>query len=272
MDTAARESYAVAKERLEGYAAEADQARLTALANEVLAVAQLLSREPRLRRALADSSRPAEGRVELLRSLLAGKAGEEAQALLSDLAGGRWSRPGEFLDATERLGIEALLAGAERAGELADVEDELFRFGQIVEGDPELAATLGDSSVDPERRAPLVHLLLDGKARESTIRLAEQALRGFGGRSLHGSLIRLVELAADRRDAAVAYVTAAVAPTEAEEQALVDRLSHMYGRQISLKIEVKPEVIGGMSVRVGSELYDGTVRRRLLQARAALAK
>jgi F-type H+-transporting ATPase subunit delta len=63
-----------------------------------------------------------------------------------------------------------------------------------------------------------------------------------------------------------------VAPTEAEEQALVDRLSRMYGRQISLKIEVKPEVIGGMSVRVGSELYDGTVQRRLLQARAALAK
>jgi F-type H+-transporting ATPase subunit delta len=272
MDTAARESYATAKDRLEGYAAEADQARLTALADEVLAVAQLLSREPRLRRALAESSRPAEGRVELLRSLLAGKVSEEGQALLSDLAGGRWSRPSELLNATERLGIEALLAGAERAGDLADVEDELFRFGQIVDGDPELAATLGDSTVDPDQRAHLVHLLLDGKAKDTTVRLAELSVRGFGGRTFYGSLTRLVEMAAERRDATVAYVTAAVAPTEAEEQSLVDRLSRMYGREISLKIEVKPEVIGGMSVRVGSELYDGTVRRRLLQARAALAK
>jgi F-type H+-transporting ATPase subunit delta len=272
MNTAARESYAAAKERLEGYAAEADQARLSALADEILTVARLLSREPRLRRALVDASRPAEGRVELLRSLLEGKVSDEALALLSDLAGGRWSRPSELLDATERLGVEALLAGAERAGELADVEDELFRFGQIVSGDQQLASVLGDSTADPQRRAQLVHLLLDGKARDTTIRLAELSLSGFGGRSFHGSVTRLVELAAERRDAAVAYVISAVAPTEAEEQALVDRLSRMYGRLISLKIEVKPEVIGGMSVRVGSELYDGTVQRRLLQARAALAK
>jgi F-type H+-transporting ATPase subunit delta len=272
MDTVARESYGVARERLERYAAEADQAKLTGLADEILAVARLLSGEPRLRRALVDVSRSAEGRVELLRSVLAGKVGDETLAVVSDLAGGRWSRPGELLDATERLGVDALLAGAERAGELADVEDELFRFGQIVSGDQRLASALGDSTADPERRAALVHLLLDGKARDTTIRLAELALSGFGGRSFDGSLIRLVEAAAERRDAAVAYVISAVAPTDAEEQALVDRLSRMYGRQISLKIEVKPEVIGGMSVRVGADLYDGTVLRRLLQARAALAK
>jgi F-type H+-transporting ATPase subunit delta len=63
-----------------------------------------------------------------------------------------------------------------------------------------------------------------------------------------------------------------VVPTDAEEQALAAKLSRMYGRQISLKIEVRPEIIGGMSVRVGSDLYDGTVQRRLSEARAALAK
>jgi F-type H+-transporting ATPase subunit delta len=70
----------------------------------------------------------------------------------------------------------------------------------------------------------------------------------------------------------VAYVITAVVPSEAEEQELVGRLSRMYGRDISLKVEVDPEIIGGMSVRVGSDLYDGTVSRRLQEARAALAK
>jgi F-type H+-transporting ATPase subunit delta len=46
----------------------------------------------------------------------------------------------------------------------------------------------------------------------------------------------------------------------------------MYGRQVSLKVEVKPEIIGGMSVQIGSDLYDGTVQRRLAEARAALAR
>jgi F-type H+-transporting ATPase subunit delta len=63
-----------------------------------------------------------------------------------------------------------------------------------------------------------------------------------------------------------------VVPTEAEERALADKLTQMYGRQVSLKVEVKPEVIGGMRVQIGSDLYDGTVQRRLAEARAALAR
>ncbi len=266
-----REAYGAAKDRLESLAA-ADPGRLRELADEILSVARLIGREPRLRRALVDISRPAETRVELLRTLLAGKVSDDTVALLSDLVGGRWSVPSELLDATERLGVDALLAGAERAGELADVEDELFRFGQIVAGDGRLAATLGDSTVAGERRAELARMLLEGKAKPTTVRLVELALTGFGGRGFDSALTRLVELAAARRDATVAYVVSAVVPTDAEERQLADRLSQMYGRQISLKVEVKPEIIGGISVRVGSDLYDGTVLRRLSEARAALTK
>jgi len=272
METAARESYLAAKERVEGLGASAQPEQLAALADEILSVARLLAREPRLRRALVDASRPAEARVDLLRSLLADKVGDDAVALLTDLVGGRWSVPSELLNATERLGVDALLASAERAGDLADVEDELFRFGQIVAGDQRLAAALGDSTADPERRVQLMGSLLEGKAKPTTVRLAELALIGYGGRSFQGALTRLVEEAAARREATVAYVTAAVAPTEAEERELVERLARMYGRDISLQVEVNPEVIGGMSVRVGSDLYDGTVLRRLAEARAALSK
>lgn len=269
---AVRESYAAAKERLEGLAASADPAHLWEIADEVLSVARLLDREPRLRRALADISRPAETRADLLRGLLAGKVGDDPLSLLSDLVGGRWPVPSELLNAVERLGVDALLAGAERADELTDLEDQLFRFGQIVAGDERLASVLSDSTVDPQRRAELVRSLLEGKALPTTVRLTELALTGFGGRSFQAALTRLVELAAARRDATVAYVVSAVPPTEAEERELADRLSRMYGRQISLKIEVRPQVIGGMSVRVGSDLYDGTVQRRLTEARAALAR
>jgi F-type H+-transporting ATPase subunit delta len=269
---AIRESTAAVKQRLDELAGSADAARLREIADEVLTVARLLAREPRMRRALADISRPTVARVDLLNRLLAGKVSEDTLALLTDLASARWSRPSELLTATEQLGVDVLLAAAERDGELVDVEDQLFRFGQIVEGDEQLALALGDPTVDVDRRAGLVHSLLEGKARPTTVRLAELALTGFGGRSLLSALTRLVELAAARRDASVAYVVMAVAPTEAEERALADKLSQMYGRQVSLKVEVKPEIIGGVSVRVGSDLYDGTVQRRLAEARAALAK
>ena len=57
------------------------------------------------------------------------------------VASGRWSSAHELLDGVEQLGIDALLASAERAGDLGEVEDELFRFGQVVDGSPELAAS-----------------------------------------------------------------------------------------------------------------------------------
>ncbi|GAA1813863.1 F0F1 ATP synthase subunit delta [Planosporangium flavigriseum] len=269
---AIREAYAPVQRQLDELAGGTDSARLREIADEILTVARLLSREPGLRRALADVSRPTVVRVDLLRRLLGGKVGNETLALLTDLVSGRWARPSELLNATERLGADLLLAAAEREGELAEVEDELFRFGQIVESNMRLGLALGDSTVEVERRAELVRSLLEGKAKPVTVRLAELALTGFGGRSLLTSLTRLVELAAARRGASVAYVVMASAPTEAEERTLADKLAQMYGRQVSLKVEVKPEVIGGVSVRVGSDLYDGTVQRRLAEARTTLAR
>jgi F-type H+-transporting ATPase subunit delta len=269
---AIRGASAAARRRLDELTVSADPARLREIADEILTVAGLLRREPRLRRALADIARPTVARVDLLHGLLAGKVSEDALALLTDLISERWSRPSELLTATERLGVDVLLAAADLDGELVDVEDQLFRFGQIVEGDPPLALALGDPTAPVERRAELVRSLLEGKAKPTTVRLAELALTGFGGRSLLSGLTRLVELAAARRDASVAYVVMAVTPTEAQEGTLADKLSQMYGRQVSLKVEVKPEIIGGMSVRIGSDLYDGTVQRRLAEARAALAR
>ncbi len=271
-DVVSRESYGAAVERLNSFAAGADAERVAAVGDDVLSVARLLAREPRLRRALVDPARPAEARVDLLRTLLDGKVADEALDLVALLVGGRWGPPTELLNATERLGVEALLASAERAGELNNLEDELFRFGQIVSGDRELAATVGDSTADEERRATLVRDLLDGKAGPVTVRLAVLAVAGFGGRGFEASLGRLVELAAARRDRTVAYVITAMPPTDDEEQRLAATLARMYGRQISLKIEVNPAVIGGASVRVGSDLYDGTVLRRLVEARQALSR
>ena len=271
MFAAGRESYARVAEQLAGYAAETDAERVTAAGEQILAVADLLRREPRLRRALADVSRDPDDRAGLLAVVLAGKIGDDALGLLSALVGARWATPGELLEAAERLGVDTVLAGADRAGQLADVEDELFRFAQIVSGDLELAATLADSSVDPERRAGLARALLEGKARPATIRLVELAMGGFGGRTFEGAMTRLVELVADKRSREVAYVTTATALSDADEQRLAQRLGELYGREISLKVDVDPSIVGGVRVQVGSDLYDGTVVRRLDEARKALA-
>ena len=66
-------------------------------------------------------------------------------------------------------------------------------------------------------------------------------------------------------------MTVAAALTDAEENRLAARLGRMYGRKVDLKVTVKPEILGGVSIRVGHDLYDGTVLRRLPRPAAGLA-
>jgi F-type H+-transporting ATPase subunit delta len=267
-----REALLAAQQRLTADTAKATATQLATVADEILSVAALLRAQPRLRRALTDPSRSGSDRAELLRSLLSGKLTQVAVDTVATLVGGRFSRPAELLDAAERLGVEALLSSSERADSLAEVEDELFRFGQIVSGNNELAVTLSDPGAATGRRVKLVEDLLDGKAQPATVRLVEVALESFGGRGFESSLTRLVELTAAKRDREVAYVTVARPLTEADETALAAKLSDIYGRQVSLKVDVDPVIIGGVSVRVGSDLYDGTILRRLNEAKQAFAK
>jgi len=272
MQGTSRESYLGVAERLDSYATSASAADVAKTADEVLSVADLLRREPRLRRALSDPARSVDDRVGLLRGLLDGKVGTETVELTTALVSARWSAPAELLDATERLGVEALLASADRADDLADVEDELFRFGQVVDGDPALSGALSDVVAPPAQRAELVKALIEGKANPVTLRLVEVALGGFGGRSFLAGVSRMVEMSAERRDRQVAYVTVAAPLSDAEERRLGTKLSELYGREVTVKQTVDPQVLGGMSVLVGSDLYDGTVLRRLTDTRKALTQ
>ena len=267
-----RESYGAAADKLAAGVASSTAEQRQTVADELLSVASLLRGEPRLRRALTDPGRSAADRSELIVSLLGGKVSTVVVDTVAVLVAGRWSRPLDLLNATERLGVDAALSAAEKSGKLGDVEDELFRFGQIVAGNAELAVTLSDPGAPVSRRVKLVEELLRGKAQAATLRLVEVALEGFGGRGFEFSLSRLVELTAAKRDREVAYVTVAKPLADADEQRLSEKLSQLYGRQVSLKVDVDPRIIGGVRVRVGADLYDGTILRRLNEAKQAFAK
>ena len=102
---------------------------------------------------------------------------------------------------------------AERAGELDEVEDQLFRFGRILDASPELSVILDDPITTGAARASLVGRLLDGRAHQLTTDLLGQLALDPGARSFSHGVQEIVVQAAERKDKIVATVEAATSLT-----------------------------------------------------------
>jgi F-type H+-transporting ATPase subunit delta len=99
------------------------------------------------------------------------------------------------------------------------------------------------------------------------VRLAEQAVRVPRGRRLDRVMEAYLDLAARRRDELTALVTVAAPLTEQQSARLRSALESHYGKAVTLQVVLEPEVMGGIRVQVGDEVVDGTVLRRLEEAR-----
>ena len=78
------------------------------------------------------------------------------------------------------------------------------------------------------------------------------------------------EAAAARRDRVVAEVRSAVELDEARRARLAEVLTRVIGKPVLLQTTVDKAILGSLVVRVGDELFDGSIRSRLEQAREAL--
>jgi F-type H+-transporting ATPase subunit delta len=163
---------------------------------------------------------------------------------------------------------KALFGAAEKAGETADVLEQLGAlvddvFPQL----PKLEAALGSARVP-----------LDGKERMLLGALGQGAsqvlLNGLRVMARNGRLdclretlgfLRQLDNAARGR-VEVELRTAAPVSNQLLEK-VRQRLTAMLGSEVLLTARVQPELVGGLVVRVGDKLYDGSIASRLEQVR-----
>lgn len=101
-------------------------------------------------------------------------------------------------------------------------------------------------------------VLDENRARAAVRRVIEAKLRAYLAILVHFQ--RLVKLDLARR---TARIESAV-PLPQDLQARVQTtLSRVYGSTLNISFEVNPVLIGGMRIKIGSDVYDGTVRGRL---------
>jgi F-type H+-transporting ATPase subunit delta len=114
------------------------------------------------------------------------------------------------------------------------------------------------------RRCLVNGVLDEGRARQVAQRIA--ASRRRGALAILSDFQRLVRLDSDRHTALVESATPLVPEMRAGIQA---GLTRVYGPGVAATFAENPALIGGMRIKVGSDVYDDSVRARLaaLQAR-----
>ncbi len=255
-------------ERLLGEAA--GRHGLDQMAADLAAFTRLVLSEPRLRGPLVDPGLPADARRGLLDDLGRGQLEPATVELLATLVEHQRIVPRLLPDLLAELAAQASFAAADAAGDLDRVEDDLFRFGTVVDRTRELRAALTDPALPLERKRALVDDLVSGRADPRSVALIELLLDVDQGHDLGRRCRELAELAAARRNRVVAEVRTAV-PLDDERQArLAEALAEVVGRPVELRCTVDESIMGSVVVRVGDEVLDGSVRGRIEQARERL--
>lgn len=271
VNAASRDALAATELQLLQATDGAGPAEITGLADELFEVAALLGSESTLRRTLADASTAPQSRQELARKLFADRIGSRALPVVVEGVGARWSRPTDLVHGLERLARTALLVQAERAGRLDAVEDELFRLGRIISGEPDLERLLSDPTGSAEGKAAVVTDLVGDKVEPVTRDLVRQLVSHSRGQHVSEGLEELAELSARRRERSVAHVRTAMPLSDDQQQRLAATLQRIYSRPIAIHLDVDPEVGGGLVIRVGDEVIDGSTAGRLQALRRTLA-
>ena len=90
--------------------------------------------------------------------------------------------------------------------------------------------------------------------------------------ALPATITAFEKLAAARRGAVAAEVTSAVALTKTQQTGLSKALRQVLGKDPELTIKVDPAILGGLKVKVGSRLYDASLKSRLDNLKHALKR
>ncbi len=108
-------------------------------------------------------------------------------------------------------------------------------------------------------RGCLLNGVLDeGRVRKVVQRMSASRPRGY--LATLAAFRRLVKLEASRH---IATVESARPLTAELRASVLKSLAHVYGPQLSASFLEKPELLGGIRIQVGSDVYDGSVRGRL---------
>ena len=161
----------------------------------------------------------------------------------------------------------ALFEMAQAEGVVTRVEEELFRLRELLKKNPDLLQFLKDPNVKHEGKRQALTTLFQGRIHPLVLNtLITLSDLDRGGRVLH-VIEEFDSSADDARENVSGEITTAITL-----ERLAAELSRITGKSVQLFQRVDPAILGGAIIKVGEQIIDGSLRRKLDQIKERLAQ
>lgn len=184
-------------------------------------------------------------------------------------------QPTVFDSDQQQLGdiyAKALLGFGAASGNLDQLVEELSGVVEAIENVPGLKAALESPRIGPDKKSDLLDKAFGGRVEKGLI----DFLKVVGNKGRYDCLVSISASSRTMQDEMSGRVQAVLtSASEIDENVtnkIAEKLSELLGKTVSLKSVVDPKILGGMVVRIGDTVYDGSVVNQLSQIRTRAVK
>lgn len=156
--------------------------------------------------------------------------------------------------------------------EAAEVSGELADWGQMFAANPALLEIFGNPTVGYEQKQRVLSELIErARLRATTANFLRVLLKNQRLADLPQVTAKLSQILDERSGVISADVTSAQTLPAATTAALSESLGKITGKKVNLNFDTDESLLGGIVTRIGSTVYDGSVRNQLERLREELA-
>ena len=165
---------------------------------------------------------------------------------------------------------EALLTLARKANDTAGWGRMVGDVADAMERDAQLRRFLESPRVDASKKNAILMKAFADRMPRLFVRFLQAMVTNRRQMLIPTVAIAYRDLLDQAENRVHARVTLAKQPTDAETAAIATQLGRTLGKTVVPHVAVNPDIIGGIIVRVGDRVMDGSVRRRLATLRNRL--
>jgi F-type H+-transporting ATPase subunit delta len=157
-------------------------------------------------------------------------------------------------------------------GEARQVQEELSAWELMIRSNAQLQEVFSNPTIPyDQKQKVLSSLIARTRVRPVTANFLQVLLQNQRLTELGEVNKRLAQVLDERSGIVSAQVTTARPVPENSQQALRAKLAAMTGKEVRLSFATDEELIGGLVTRIGSTVYDGSVRTQLQQVKEKMA-